>query len=89
MPRSLWSGSLSFGLVNVPVALFSGVKDTDLHFRQLHEKDHTPVETRRFCADEDVEVPYDEAKGILWVAVLTVVVIAGLAIGASLAGGGS
>jgi DNA end-binding protein Ku len=60
MPRSLWSGSLSFGLVNVPVALFSGVKDTDLHFRQLHEKDHTPVETRRFCADEDVEVPYDE-----------------------------
>jgi DNA end-binding protein Ku len=60
MPRSLWSGSLSFGLVNVPVALFSGVKDTDLHFRQLHDKDHTPVETRRFCADEDVEVPYDE-----------------------------
>ena len=60
MARSLWSGSLSFGLVNVPVALFSGVKDTDLHFRQLHDKDHTPVEIRRFCADEDVEVPYDE-----------------------------
>jgi DNA end-binding protein Ku len=60
MPRSLWSGSLSFGLVNVPVALFSGVKDTDLHFRQLHEKDHTPVEIRRFCSEEDVEVPYDE-----------------------------
>jgi DNA end-binding protein Ku len=60
MARSLWSGSLSFGLVNVPVALFSGVKDTDLHFRQLHEKDHTPVEIRRFCSEEDVEVPYDE-----------------------------
>jgi DNA end-binding protein Ku len=60
MPRSLWSGSLSFGLVNVPVALFSGVKDTDLHFRQLHKKDHTPVEIRRFCSEEDVEVPYDE-----------------------------
>jgi DNA end-binding protein Ku len=60
MARSLWSGSLSFGLVNVPVALFSGVKDTDLHFRQLHAKDHRPVEIRRFCADEDVEVPYDE-----------------------------
>ena len=38
MPRSLWSGSLSFGLVNVPITLFSGV-DTDLHFRQLHAKD--------------------------------------------------
>ena len=60
MARSLWSGSLSFGLVNVPVALFSGVRDTDLHFRQLHAKDHTPVEIHRFCADEDVEVPYEE-----------------------------
>ena len=60
MPRSLWTGSLGFGLVNVPVALFSGVRDTDLHFRQLHEKDHTPVEIHRFCAEEDVEVPYEE-----------------------------
>jgi DNA end-binding protein Ku len=60
MPRSLWSGSLSFGLVNVPVALYSGVSDTDLHFRQLHAKDHTPVEIHRFCAEEDVEVPYEE-----------------------------
>jgi len=60
MPRSLWSGSLSFGLVNVPVALFSGVRDTDLHFRQLHEKDHAPIEVHRFCAEEDVEVPYEE-----------------------------
>ena len=60
MPRSLWTGSLSFGLVNVPVAMFSGVADRDLHARQLHAKDHTPVETHRFCAEEDVEVPYDE-----------------------------
>jgi DNA end-binding protein Ku len=60
MPRSLWTGSLSFGLVNVPVAMFSGVADRDLHARQLHAKDHTPVETHRFCAEEDAEVPYDE-----------------------------
>jgi DNA end-binding protein Ku len=60
MPRSMWTGSLGFGLVNVPVALFSGVRDTDLHFRQLHAKDHTPVEIHRFCAEEDVEVPYEE-----------------------------
>jgi DNA end-binding protein Ku len=60
MPRSLWTGSLSFGLVNVPVAMFSGVSDQDLHFRQLHAKDHTPVETHRYCAEEDEEVPYDE-----------------------------
>jgi DNA end-binding protein Ku len=60
MARSLWSGSLSFGLVSVPVALHSGVVDHDLHFRQLHAKDHAPIETRRFCAEEDVEVPYEE-----------------------------
>jgi DNA end-binding protein Ku len=60
MARSLWSGSLSFGLVNVPVALFSGVVDTDLHFRQLHDKDHTPVETHRFCAKEDAEIGWEE-----------------------------
>ena len=60
MPRSLWSGSLSFGLVNVPVALYSGVVDTDVHFRQLHAKDHTPVEMRRFCSKEDAEVPFED-----------------------------
>jgi DNA end-binding protein Ku len=60
MPRSLWTGSLSFGLVNVPIALYSGVKDTDIHFRQLHAKDHVPIETHRFCSKEDVEVPYEE-----------------------------
>ena len=60
MARSLWSGSLGFGLVNVPVALHSGVVDTDLHFRQLHASDHAPVEIHRYCEEEDVEVPYDE-----------------------------
>jgi DNA end-binding protein Ku len=60
MARSLWTGSLSFGLVNVPVALHSAVRDTDLHFHQLHEKDGARIETRRFCADEDREVPLEE-----------------------------
>ncbi len=59
MPRSLWTGSLSFGLVNVPVALVSAVRDMDLHFRQLHEKDKVPVETQRWCSEEDKEVPWD------------------------------
>jgi DNA end-binding protein Ku len=58
--RSLWTGSLSFGLVNVPVALVSAVRDRDLHFRQLHEKDGAPIEVQRWCEEEDVEVPYEE-----------------------------
>jgi DNA end-binding protein Ku len=60
MARALWTGSLSFGLVNVPVQLYSAVRDQDLHFRQLHEKDGSPIETRRFCAKEDEEVPFEE-----------------------------
>ena len=60
MARPLWSGSLSFGLVNVPVQLFSGVRDKALHFRQLHEKDGSPIETRRFCSKEDEEVSFDQ-----------------------------
>jgi DNA end-binding protein Ku len=58
--RSLWTGSLSFGLVNVPVRLMSAVRDLDLHFRQLHESDDTPVEMQRVCSEEGVEVPYEE-----------------------------
>ena len=60
MARSLWTGSLSFGLVNVPVQLVSAVRDLDLHFRQLHAKDDTPIETHRVCSKEGKEVPYEE-----------------------------
>jgi len=59
MARSLWTGSISFGLVNVPVALYSGVRDLDVHFRQLHEKDGAPIDTRRFCSEEDKDVPFE------------------------------
>jgi DNA end-binding protein Ku len=60
MPRALWSGSLSFGLVNVPVALFSAVRDLDLRFHQLHGPDAAPIEVRRFCSEEDRELAYQE-----------------------------
>ena len=60
MPRPLWSGSLSFGLVTVPVQLVSAVRDLDHHFRQLHAKDNVPIEQRRFCSKEDREVSWEE-----------------------------
>jgi DNA end-binding protein Ku len=60
MPRSLWTGSLSFGLVNVPVRVVTAVRDLDLHFRQLHEKDGAPIEVQRWCSKEHTEVPYEE-----------------------------
>jgi DNA end-binding protein Ku len=60
MARALWSGSLSFGLVNVPVQVVSAVRDLDLHFHQLHAKDKVRIEQRRFCSEEDVEVGIEE-----------------------------
>src|ERR671928_563494 len=58
--RPLWSGSLSFGLVNVPVQMVSAARDLDYHFHQLHEKDKARIEQRRFCSEEDVEVTWEE-----------------------------
>ncbi len=60
MPRSLWTGSLSFGLVNVPVRIIAAVRDQDLHFRQMHRKDGAPIDVQRWCAKEKAEVPFEE-----------------------------
>ncbi len=64
MARPLWSGSLSFGLVNVPVALFSATRDQSIRFHLLHGPDCAPIETRRMCATEEKPVPWPEiARG--------------------------
>src|SRR3954466_8516797 len=60
MPRPLWRGSLSFGLVDVPVALMPATKNLDVHFHQLHDKTHARLEVRRVCTKEDKEVDYAE-----------------------------
>jgi DNA end-binding protein Ku len=64
MAKPLWSGSLSFGLVNVPVSLFSATRDRDIHFQLLHAPDCSPIEARRVCAAEEQPVPWPEiARG--------------------------
>ncbi|HUR69763.1 MAG TPA: Ku protein [Candidatus Thermoplasmatota archaeon] len=60
MPRAIWSGALSFGLVNVPVKVVTAVSQKEVRFNQLHEKDGGRVEMKRFCTAGDHEVPYDE-----------------------------
>lgn len=60
MARPLWSGSLSFGLVNVPVELHSAVRDRQLHFTQLNERTGSPIEVHRFCTKEDREVDWED-----------------------------
>jgi DNA end-binding protein Ku len=60
MPRSLWSGSISFGLVNVPVRLYSAVQEHKLRFHFVHDKDNSPIGYQKICKKEDKPVPDDE-----------------------------
>ena len=60
MPRSMWTGSLSFGLVNVPVMLVTATRDQRIRFRQLNKKNNHPIEVKRFCSAEDVEVGWED-----------------------------
>jgi DNA end-binding protein Ku len=59
-PRSIWSGSISFGLVNVPVRLYSAVQEHKLQFHFVHEKDNSPIGYEKICKKEDKPVPDDE-----------------------------
>jgi DNA end-binding protein Ku len=60
MPRSIWAGSISFGLVNVPVRMYSAIEEHKLHFNLLHEKDDSPIGYAKYCKKEDKPVPDDE-----------------------------
>jgi DNA end-binding protein Ku len=60
MPRSIWSGSISFGLVNVPVRLYSAVQEHKLRFHFVHEKDNSPIGYQKICKKEGKPVPDDE-----------------------------
>ncbi|VBB08678.1 ku bact: ku protein [Lucifera butyrica] len=60
MPRPIWSGAISFGLVNIPVKLFNAVKKKTLHFHQLRRSDACRIRLKRVCALDDKEVPAEE-----------------------------
>jgi DNA end-binding protein Ku len=56
----MWSGAISFGLVNVPIKMFTAARSQDVRFNQLHETDMSRIRLKKFCAAEDVEVEGDE-----------------------------
>lgn len=60
MARPIWTGTLSFGLLNVPVSLMPGERSVDLHFRMLDSRDNTPVRYERVNAETGEEVPWKE-----------------------------
>ena len=64
MPRPLWKGAISFGLVSIPVELHTAVRDTRPHFRMLHVKDKSPVRFERVCIQDGQPVAWqDLVKG--------------------------
>jgi DNA end-binding protein Ku len=60
MARALWKGSLTFGLVNIPVELHTAVRDSRPRFRMLHAEDKSPVKFERVCAREGRPVAWEE-----------------------------
>ena len=62
MPRSIWKGAITFGLVNIPVELHTAVSSSEgrVKFRQLHKHDNSPIKYDRVCIKEDKSIPYDE-----------------------------
>ena len=60
MPRPLWKGAISFGMVTIPIKLYTATEEKDVHFNMLHAEDMSRIKQKRFCAEEDVEVSNDE-----------------------------
>jgi DNA end-binding protein Ku len=60
MARAIWKGSLAFGLVNIPVELYTAVRDSRPRFRMLHAEDKSPVKFERVCAREGKPVAWEE-----------------------------
>jgi DNA end-binding protein Ku len=59
-PRSIWNGTITFGLVNVPIKLYTATESKTVHFHQVHARDGAKIEHRRICPKEEKEVSYDD-----------------------------
>ncbi|MGQ0606910.1 MAG: non-homologous end joining protein Ku [Chloroflexota bacterium] len=58
--RSIWKGAISFGMVTIPVKLYTATESKDVRFRLLHKEDHAPIEEKRFCTADGKEVAWDD-----------------------------
>jgi DNA end-binding protein Ku len=70
MPRSIWSGTISFGLVSIPVRMVTAVSEHALHFNLLHRKDSSPIGYEKVCkkegkpvSDDEIVKAYEVSKG--------------------------
>jgi len=60
MAHAIWTGAINFGLVTIPVRLFTSVRSNDLSFNLLHAKDEGRIKYERICSEDGKQVPWDE-----------------------------
>ena len=60
VPRSIWKGVITFGMVSIPVRLMPATQDKDVSFHLLHARDHSRIQFKRWCPVDDREVDQDE-----------------------------
>jgi DNA end-binding protein Ku len=60
LPKSIWNGTITFGLVAVPIKVYSATESKTVHFREIHAKDGSRIEHRRICSNDGKEVDYDD-----------------------------
>jgi DNA end-binding protein Ku len=60
MPRAIWKGAVSFGLVSIPVKLYTATEDKDIAFHMLHKKDHARIKQQRYCPEDDAVVDWND-----------------------------
>lgn len=60
MPRSIWKGAISFGLVSIPVAMYSATENRSPSFKQLRKDDHSPIRYKRIAESDGKEVEWED-----------------------------
>ena len=60
MARAIWKGAVSFGLVAIPVKLYTATEDKDVSFHLLHKKDHARIKQQRYCPEDDAVVEWND-----------------------------
>ena len=60
MPRSIWNGTIAFGLISVPVKVHSATESKTIRFQEVHLEDGAKIEHRRICPRDDEQIDYDD-----------------------------
>lgn len=64
MPRAIWKGAVSFGMVSIPIKLYTATEEKDVSFNLLHKKDGVRIKQQRYCPEDDAVIEWnDVARG--------------------------